>query len=179
MLKKDPSFTLVAVLALALGIGANTAIFSVVNSVLLRPLPYADSDRLVQLREVRLPEHPDFPVTPATFLEWQKQSTSFEQMSAYYTSNVNLSGTGEPERLRAARVSAGLIEMLGIRPALGRDFLPDEDREGQSRVAIISHRLWQSRLSASAGVLGTTLKLSADSYTVVGVMPAGFAFPEA
>lgn len=179
MLLKDPGFTLVAVCALALGIGANTAIFSVVNSILLRPLPYVETDRLVELREVKQPEHPDFPVTPATFLEWQKQSTTFEGMSAYYNTNVNLVGTGEPERLRAARVSSGLIDMLGIAPERGRDFLPDEDREGESMVAIISHRLWQSRLGANPGILGQTVKLSGNNYTVVGVMPPSFSFPEA
>ena len=178
MLLKNPGFTLIAVVALALGIGANTAIFSVVNSVVLRPLPYADPDRLVQLREVKLPEHPDFSVTPATFLDWQKQSTSFDQMAAYGATSVNLISSGEPERLRAARVSAGLIALLGVSPVQGRDFLAEEDQPGRDMVAIISHRLWQRQFGAGNVVLGQTLKLNGTDHAVVGVMPEKYAFPE-
>ncbi|HYV03761.1 MAG TPA: ABC transporter permease, partial [Blastocatellia bacterium] len=178
MLLKNPGFTLIAVCALALGIGANTAIFSVVNSVLLRPLPYPDSNRLVQLRESKVPEHPDFDVTPGTFLEWQKRSTTFEQVGAYYSTSVNLVSREEPERLRAARVSAGLIDLLGVGPVTGRDFLSEEDREGRDAVAIISHRIWQRQFGADAGVLGQTIKLDGIDRVIVGVMPPAFAFPE-
>jgi putative ABC transport system permease protein len=179
MLLKNPGFAIIAVVALGLGIGANTAIFSVVNSVLLRPLPYAHSDRLMQLREVKLPEHPDFSVTPATFLEWQRRSTAFDQVAAYRTTSVNLIGSGDPERLRAARVSAGLIAMLGISPAQGRDFLAEEDQPGRDTVAIISNRLWQRQFGSGAGVPGQTLKLNGTDHAVVGVMPEKYAFPEA
>ena len=178
MLLKNPGFTFIAVLTLALGIGANTAIFSVVNSVLLRPLPYADPDGLVRIREVKLPEHPDFSVTPATFLEWQKQNTSFDKMAAYRTTSVNFISGGEPERLRAARVSAGLIGLLGVSPGEGRDFLVEEDQPGRDTVAIISHRLWQRQFGGGPGTVGQTLKLNGTGHTIVGVMPAKYAFPE-
>ena len=174
---KNPGFTRVAVFALALGIGANTAIFSVVNSVLLRPLPYADPDRLVQLREVKLPEHPDFSVTPGTFLEWQKRTTMFEQVAAYLSTSVNLVSSGEPERLLAARGSDGMLDLLGVNPAQGRFFLAEEDQPGRDTVAIISHRLWQRQFGAHSGVLGKTLKLNGIDCAIVGVMPPTFAFP--
>jgi putative ABC transport system permease protein len=177
MLIKNPGFTLVAVFALALGIGANTAIFSVVNSVLLRPLPYADPDRLVQLREVKLPQHPDFSVTPGTFIEWQKRSTTFEYVAAYFTTNVNLVSSGEPERLRAARVSAGMLDLLGVTPAQGRFFLAEEDQPGRDTVAIISHGLWQRQFGATAGLQGQALKLNGIDCAIVGVMPPKFTFP--
>ncbi|HXF41285.1 MAG TPA: ABC transporter permease [Blastocatellia bacterium] len=178
LLLKNPGFSGVAVLALALGIGANTAIFSVVNSVLLRPLPYAEPDRLFELREVKLPEHPDFPVTPATFLDWQNQSATFAQIGAYLPTSVNVSGATNPERLRAAQLSAGFIGMLGVNPARGRDFLPEEDQPGQNSVAIISHRLWQRQFAADPEVLSRTIKLNDKVYTIVGVMPPKFAYPE-
>src|SRR6185295_9656423 len=178
LLLKNPGFSGVAVLALALGIGANTAIFSVVNSVLLRPLPYAEPDRLFELREVKLPEHPDFPVTPATFLDWQNQSATFAQIGAYLPTSVNVSGATNPERLRAAQLSAGFIGMLGVNPARARDFLPEEDQPGQNSVAIISHRLWQRQFAADPEVLSRTIKLNDKVYTIVGVMPPKFAYPE-
>jgi len=178
LLWKNPGFSGVAVLALALGIGANTAIFSVVNSVLLRPLPYAEPDRLFELREVKLPEHPDFPVTPATFLDWQNQSATFAQIGAYLPTSLNVSGAANPERLRAAQLSAGFISMLGVNPAIGREFLPEEDQPGQNSVAIISHRLWQRQFAADPEVLSRTIKLNDKVYTIVGVMPPKFAYPE-
>jgi len=178
MLIKQPGFTVIAVIALALGIGANTAIFSVVNTVLLRPLPYNDSDRLMTLRSYNIPKHPDFSVSPGDFLEWQKQSESFQSMGTYRTASYNLIGNGDPERLRAARFSAGLITMLGVTPLIGRDFLPEEDQEGRGGVAIISYSLWQRLFGADPNVAGQPLALSGESYTVVGVMPADFKFPE-
>jgi putative ABC transport system permease protein len=175
---KNPTFTAVAVLALALGIGATTAIFSVVNSVLLRPLPYGDPDRLVQLREYHIPKHPDgFAVAPASFMDWQKMQTAFEAVGAYRTVPYNLVGAGEPERVRGARVSAGFITMLGINPAMGRDILPEEDAPGKDKVVIISHGLWQRLFGGAADVLGQPLTLSGNAYTIIGVMPQGFDFP--
>jgi putative ABC transport system permease protein len=179
MLAKSPGFTIVAVIALALGIGANTAIFSVVNTVLLRPLPYSDSDKLMTLRSYHIPKHPDFSVSPGDFLEWQKQNTVFEGMGAYRTSSYNLIGTGEPERLRAGRISAGLITMLGVNPAKGRDFLPEEDQDGRGKVAIISHGLWQRRFGRDPDILGQSLTLSGNSFTIIAVMPPAFKFPDA
>ncbi|HKP85995.1 MAG TPA: ABC transporter permease [Blastocatellia bacterium] len=178
MLVKSPGFTIVAVVALALGIGANTAIFSVVNNVLLRPLPYSDPGRLMTLRSYNIPKHPDFPVSPGDFLEWQDQNTVFDGMCAYRTGSYNLIGSGEPERLRAGFLSAGLITMLGVTPASGRDFLPEEDQEGSAGVVLISHGLWQRRFGRDPNIIGQSLTLSGSSFTVIGIMPPTFKFPE-
>jgi len=177
MLVKSPGFTAVAVLALALGIGANTAIFSVVNTVLLRPLPYADPDRLIVVRETKLPQFPEFSVAPGNFLDWQKQNTVFAQLEAHGGITFNLTGTGDPERLRGTRVTSGLFQMLGVKPAQGRDFLPEEDQSGRGQVVIISHGLWQRRFGADPQIIGQTLALNGQSYTVIGIMPPTFQFP--
>src|ERR1051325_7558364 len=121
---KHRGFSAVAVLALALGIGANTAIFSVINTVMLKPLPYKQPERLLEIRVVKLPRHSDVPVSAASFQDWHSQNTVFEQVAAYRSTSFNLTGAGEPERLRAARISAGTFTLLGINPATGRDFLP-------------------------------------------------------
>jgi putative ABC transport system permease protein len=178
MLIKNPGFSVVAVIALALGIGANTAIFSVVNTVLLRPLPYQEPDRLMAVRSYNVPKHPDFAVSPGDFLDWQKQSQLFQGLAAYRTSSYNLLIGSEPERIRAARVTAGLITMLGINPLHGRDFMAEEDQENSGRVAIISYGLWQRRFAADPGVLGQAMTLNANLYTIIGVMPPGFKFPQ-
>jgi putative ABC transport system permease protein len=177
VLVKTPAFTIIAVMALALGIGASTAIFSVVNTVLLRPLPYSEPDRLVELREYRESKHSDAPVAPGSFLDWQQQSTSFDSLGAYGMNFFNLTGGAEPERVRAAEVSAGLITLLGVNPAKGRDFRPEEDRAGGERVAIISHGLWQRHFGGGESALGRQLQLNGTPYTVVGVMPASYIFP--
>ena len=179
VLRTSPGFTLVAVIALALGIGANTAIFSVVNKVLFQPLPYADPDRLMMIRETALPKFPEFSVAPGNFLDWQKQNTVFSRMAAYNGVAYILVGGSEPERLRANRVTAELFAMLGVKPALGRDFLAEENQEGKGKVAILSHGFWQRRFGGDARIVGQTLTLSGQPYTVVGVMPAGFQFPDA
>ncbi len=178
MLIKNPGFTLIAVITLALGIGANTAIFSVVNGVLLRQLPYPDSGRLMVVRETKLPQLPEFSVAPGNFLDWQRQSTVFAHLVAYGGGTYYMIGHGEPERLRGGRVSAGFCATLGIRPEQGRDFLPEEDQPGRDQVALISNSLWQRRFGADPQVLGQTLTLSERSYTVIGVMPPHFQFPD-
>jgi putative ABC transport system permease protein len=177
MLIKSPGFALVAVLTLALGIGANTAIFSVVNTVLLRPLPYEDPDRLIVVRETKLPQFPEFSVSPGNFLDWQKQNTVFAQLEAFRGQAYNLTGTGEPEQLRAARVTAGMFPMLGVKPAQGRNFLPEEDKAGSGNVVLISHGLWQRRFGSDANIIGQQLRLNDQSHTVVGIMPPDFQFP--
>src|ERR1051325_4654567 len=139
MLARNPAFTVVAILALALGIGANAAIFSVVNAVLLRPLPYKDPDRLMMIRETKLPQFPEFSVSPGNFLDWQKQQTVFERLVAIQNSAFNLVGDGEPERLQGVRVSDGFLDMLGAQPALGRGFFAEEDQPGHNNVVILSH----------------------------------------
>ena len=177
MLVKNPSFTIVAVLALALGIGANSAIFSVVNTVLLRPLPYKNPGRLVMLWEEAT--HLGFPKntpSPANFIDWRAQNTVFEAMAAMVERSFNLTGVGEPERFDGRRVSANLFDLLGVQPQLGRAFRAEEDKPG-SRVVILSNGLWQHRFGGDPRVIGQAVSLNGESYTVIGVMPGSFQFP--
>ncbi|MFN2508061.1 MAG: ADOP family duplicated permease [Chthoniobacterales bacterium] len=177
MLAKNPGFTIVAVLALALGIGANSAIFSVVNTVLLRPLPFKNPDQLVMIWENAT--HLGFPKntpSPANFLDWRQQSTVFEAMAATAQRSFNLTGVGEPERLDGRRVSANLFDLLGVHPTLGRTFLPEEDQPG-TRVVILSEGLWKRRFGGDPSVIGRALTLSGESYTVIGVMPRTVQLP--
>lgn len=172
MLLKHPGVSAVAVLTLALGIGANAAIFSVVNSVLLRPLPYKEPDRLVALWE-NVPVHGRWRAAPANFFDWKKQSTSFEGMAAYGGSAMTLTGGGEPEQLQGTRVSAGYFETVGAVPSLGRAFIPDEYEVGKGQVVILSHSVWQRRYGADPNILHQSINLDGQPYTVVGVMGPG------
>jgi putative ABC transport system permease protein len=174
---KSPGFTIVAVIALALGIGANTAIFSVINTVLLKPLPYKESDRIMVVRETKLPRFPEFSVAPGNFLDWQKQNTLFENMAAQRGFAYNLIGSGDPERLRGARITSNLFSTLGVKPIEGRDFLPEEDQEGRDNVVIISHGLWQRRFGSDPKLIGQTINLNGKACTVIGIMPSSFWFP--
>jgi putative ABC transport system permease protein len=177
MLMKNPAFTIIAVLALALGIGANTAIFSVVNTLLLRPLPYKNPEQLVVIWENAT--HLGFPKntpSPANFLDWQKQNTLFTGMGAFAERTFNLTGVGEPERLEGRRVSANLFELLGVKPILGRTFVPDEDKPG-TKVALLNESLWKRRFGSDPGVIGRALALNGESYTVVGVLPNSVRLP--
>jgi putative ABC transport system permease protein len=177
MLAKNPGFTTVAVVALALGIGANSAIFSVVNTVLLRPLPYKNPDALVMVWDEQT--HLGFPKdtpSPANFLDWREQNTVFEGLAAMTERSFNLTGAGEPERFDGRRVSANLFSVLGVEPQLGRAFTADEDKPG-SRVVILSHRMWQRRFGGDPTIIGRALNLNGEAYTVVGVMPRSFQFP--
>ena len=176
MLLKRPGFAALAALTLAVGIGANTAIFSVVNAVILRPLPYADPDRLLLIRETKLPQFPEFAIAPGNFLDWQSQNEAFEQTEAFRTFFYNLTGEGEPERLRASRITAGMFAMLGAQPTLGRDFLAEEDRPGSDGVAILSYGLWQRRFGGNPQIVGQQMTLNGRGYTVIGVMPATLRF---
>jgi predicted permease len=176
MLLKNPGFTLIAVITLALGIGANAAIFSVVNAVLLRPLPFKEPDRLVIIKETRLPQCPEYSVASGNFLEWKKQNTVFERLAAYHGQTYNLIVTGYPEAIAGAEVSDGFFAMLGAQPLLGRDFLPEEYQRGSDNAVILSHGLWQTRFAGASDVLNKTLTLSGKSYTVIGVMPATLHF---
>jgi putative ABC transport system permease protein len=177
MLWKNPGFTIVAVLALALGIGANSAIFSVVNAVLLQPLPYKNPDALVMVWDDQT--HLGFPKdtpSPANFLDWREQNTVFEGMAALAERSFNLTGVGEPERLDGRRVSANFFSLLGVEPQLGRGFTPEEDKPG-IRVVILGHAMWQRRFGGDPGVIGRAINLNGEVYTVVGVMPPNFQFP--
>ena len=178
ILLKNPSFAVVSVIALALGIGANAAIFSVVNTVLLQPLPYDDPERLMVLKENRLPQFPEFSVAPGNFLDWRSQNTLFDELVAYGGAAFNMVTAAEPERVIGARVTAGLLEMLGAKVAYGRTFLDEEDQPGHSNVAILSYGLWQRRFASDPNVVGQSVTLNATSYSVVGVMSSSFRFPD-
>lgn len=176
---KNPGFTTVAVLTLALGIGANTAIFSFVNAILLRPLPYHDPDRLVMVFETRETDGSSKePVAAPMLGEWRRQSSMFEELAARGGDSFNLSGRGQAEALTGARVSANMFSLLGLRPALGRDFLPEEETYGKHHVVLLSHELWQRRFGGDTGIIGQTILLNSEPSTVVGVMPAQTGFPE-
>jgi predicted permease len=181
ILLRNPGFTVTAILLLALGIGANTAIFSVVNAVLLRPLPYQDPSRIMQIWHVppakSFPGMSYFSVSPANFLDWQRQNTSFEDMAAYGGAILNLGGKDRPDSLFGATVSAGFFSILRTQPAVGRTFSSEEDRPGQGHVAILSDQVWRNDFGASPAILGQDIILNGEPYRVVGVMPPDFKFP--
>ena len=175
---KNPSFTIIAVIALALGIGANTAIFSVVNTVLLRPLPYKDPERLVMVWEdASKYGYPRDTPAAANYADWRDQSQAFEGMAAIADESFNLTGAGDPERLEGRRVSANLFPMLGVEPQIGRVFSASEDQPGSNRVVLLSYGLWQRRFGGDSNIVGQSLTLNGESHIVVGVMPARFQFP--
>ena len=176
---KRPGFTAIAVLTLALGIGANTAIFSVVNAVLLRPLQFRDPDRLVMIWEdATFAGFPRNTPAPANYVDWKNQTQSFEDIAATNEGTFNLTGDGNPERVAAYSVSANFFPLLGVSPALGRTFVPDDDRFGAPKVAVLSHALWQGRYGGDPQIINRDIQLDGAKYTVVGVMPAGFQFME-
>jgi len=175
MLAKNPGFTAVAVLTLTLGIGANTAIFSVVNGVLLNPLPYPEPDRLIALYS-RTPDSPRWSISYPNFLDWVRDNRSFSDLAAYRSDDFSLTGTGEPERVSAEMVSASFFPLLGVKAALGRTFRPEEDQLGGTPVVAISSGFWKRRFGSSPDVLGKALTLNGVSYTLVGVLPADFHY---
>ena len=179
-LRREPAFAAVAILTVALGIGANTAIFSIVNSVLLQPLRYHEPNRLVALREV-IPAiaqtYPTLPVSSRHFVEWRERSHSFERISAVDPGSATLTGAGEPEQLDIMRVSADAFETIGVSAVLGRTFGDGEDQEGKESVAVLSHALWERRFSADPSVVGRTIHLDGRPRTVIGVLPAWFQCP--
>ncbi|HEV2915202.1 MAG TPA: ABC transporter permease [Pyrinomonadaceae bacterium] len=173
MLLKNPGFTLVTILALALGIGANTAIFSVVNAVLLRPLPFPTAERLVFISEWSQ-QVPNMSVSYPNFVDWRDQNRTFEQVAAFRGAGLILTGMGEPERLDGREVSSTFFSVLGTNPAMGRNFTAAEDQPGANRTAIISYALWQRRFGARPEIVGQSLMLNNESYTVIGVLPQNF-----
>src|SRR6185295_13691774 len=175
-----PSVTLIVVTTLALGIGANTAIFSVVNATLLRPLPFKDPDRIVMVWGYipKLARNSDkFPSSAANYLGLTKQTQTFEQLAAFRQWSWQLTHAGEPEQLQGVRVSANFFDALGATPMLGQRFTVDQDQEGAAPVAIISYRLWQREFGSDRNVVGKTLTLNGRTVMVTGVMPSGFEFP--
>lgn len=178
-LTRTPGFTAIAVLTIALGIGANTAIFSVVDAVLWRPLPYPQPDRLMMVWVYNPRQGFDKDVASfPTFSDWQRQSRSFEHLAAYSGASVSLTGRGDPAQLRGARVTPSFFSTLSVRPALGRWFTEQDAAAGHERVVILEHGLWQSRFGSDPAIVGRTIQLSGQPYEVVGVMPAGFQYPD-
>jgi len=179
ILAKNPGFTVVAVLTLAIGIGANTAIFSFVNAILLRPLPFKEPGRLVMVFE----NHPvngwfKNSVGAPVLGEWRKQSTVFEGLAARGYSGFILTGRGQPENLPGSQLSANIFSLLGIKPILGRDFLAEEETYGKHHVVLLSYELWQRRFGGDTNILARAITLNAEPHTVIGVMPPRTFFPE-
>jgi putative ABC transport system permease protein len=179
ILLKSPGFAVIAVLCLAIGIGANTTIFSVVNAILLRPFPYADPESIVAVRETQVKN--DIERARLSYLDYQdlrEQNVSFAQTAAYAERSLTFSGTEEPERLLGCAISSSLFPLLGIKPALGRTFRADEDRPGAPGAVLLSHELWMRRFNGDPSIIGKTIIVNAAGHTVVGVMPPRFRFPE-
>jgi putative ABC transport system permease protein len=176
MLAKHKAFTSIAVITLALGIGANTAIFSVVNQLLLRPLPYRDADRIVMLWEVTSEGRHQNSTSRGNFRQWRQQTTSYQQIAAFTDSRFNLTGAGEPEELSVQMATPELFKVLGVDPLLGRTFVPDDAEEGKPPVAVLSYGLWQRQFGGQASVVGQPITLNDAKYTVIGVMPQNFKF---
>ena len=182
VLARSPSFTLVAVVGLALGIGANSAIFTAMNAVLLRPLPYKEAEQLVLLWQVnRHTGDREIKVSAPDYIDWKEQNSVFQNVAAFNANSglgLNLSGAGHPARISATSVTGNLFSVLGVTPALGRSFLPDEERPGSAPVCILSDGLWRRRFGSDPKILGKAVTLNGEMWTVVGVMPTGFRFPQ-
>jgi predicted permease len=181
-LRKSPGFTAVAVITLALGIGANTAIFSVVNGVLLRPLQFPEADRLVRVWHVppakSFPGMTTFAVSAANYLDWERQNQSFQSMAIYSFHGFTLTGGDKPEQVDACAATSGFFSTLGVEPVLGRVFTPEEDQPGRSNVVVLSHRLWQEHFGSNPAMVGQNIQLDGRSYLVAGVMSENFKFPD-
>ena len=178
-LAKSPSFAAIAIITLALGIGANTAVFSVINAVLLRPLPFRDPGRLVQLWQTE-PAPGEYPLTGADYLDWQAQNQSLEGTSVLgWPQGFNVTGAGEPEQAAVIETQANFFSLLGVEPLLGRTFLKGEDQSGQNHVAVLSYGFWKRHFGGQMGMVGKSIELNDEKYAVVGIMPAWLRFPRA
>jgi predicted permease len=173
---KSPGFTVIAVLALALGIGANTAIFSVVNAVLLRPLPYKDADRLVHVHRMQPPIQ-RAPISRPDYFEWENQQEVFQGIAAFFYRTYNLTRVDQAERLTGARVTGSFFPLFGVTPSTGRFFDASDDKAGGARAAVIGYGLWQRRFGGDPDIVGKTITLNSDAYAVIGVAPSSFQFP--
>lgn len=177
-LRKSPAFTITCLLTLALGIGANTAVFSTIDTILLHPLSYRDPSRLVLISEsLPLEGSNDVGVSAQEYLDYRSQNSVFSETAAFETADFNLTGIGEPRRINAARISASALPLLGVTPELGRNFTSEEDRYGSDHVVLLSHALWQSQYGSAPDIVGKTIHLDETAYTVIGVLPASFRFP--
>src|SRR5229473_2818694 len=181
ILLRNPGFTLAAIVVLALGIGANTAIFSIVNAVLLRPLPYEDSSHIMQVWHVppakSFPGMSLFSVSPANYLDWQRQSSSFEQMAAYGFAGFTFGGKERPEAIQGAAVASNFFSLLRVHPYLGRTFSPEEDRPGHGRVVLLGYKFWRHHFASDPAIVGRQIIMESQPYFVIGVMPDKFRFP--
>ena len=181
-LLKNPSFSTLAILTLALGIGANTAIFSVVNGILLRPLPFKDPDRLVRVWHTppakSFPGMTFFSVSAANYFDWQRDNHVFERMAIYNYQGLTLTGVAQPLQVDASAVSSGFFETLAVAPMLGRVFSPEEDQPGHTNVVVLSYRFWQEHLGTDPNIVGHNITMDGQNYLVAGVMPESFRFPE-
>src|SRR6266851_131254 len=175
MFCKNPGFTVVALLTLALGIGANTAIFTVINGVLLNPLPYPHPEQMVSLAET-LPPFPQFAISYPNFRDWARMNHTFQAIAAYRQNNFNLTGSGEAQRLKATQVSAAFFPLLGVEPVIGRSFSPEEDKPEGEPVVMLSEGLWRSRFGGAPEILEKALILDGTGYRVIGVVPKDFYF---
>jgi predicted permease len=176
-LGRSPGFALTAILVIALGVGANTAAFSVTDFVLIRPLPFPQPDRLVMLWE-NVPRYPTMELSPPNYRDWKRLTQSFESMGFFSPQSVSLIGQGEPERIDGAEVSADLLPTLGVQPLIGRLFTAAEDQPGASGTAILSYRMWQSEFGGDPGIVGRQLNLNGSPFAVIGVMPRQFSYPD-
>lgn len=176
-LLKHPGFTAIVVITLALGIGASTAIFSVVDSVLLRRLPYRTAERIVAIQELN-PAGKRTQITSANFLDWRAQNTVFDQLAAFRTTTTNLALADQPERIDLAQTNANFFDVFGITPQYGRLFIPQDEQAGHDLVAVVSHTLWQRRFGADPALIGRQITLDGTNYTVIGIAPSGFQYPD-
>ena len=181
LLRRNPGFAAAAIVVLALGIGANTAIFSVVNAVLLRPLPFDDPSRIMQVWHVPPPKSfpglTRFSVSPANYLDWQNQSSSFEKMAAYGFRSFTIGGTERPEAVQAGAVASDFFPLLRVKPLLGRAFTPDEDQPGQGHVVVLGYNFWRDHFASDRNIVGRSVVIDGENYSIVGVMPETFRFP--
>ena len=174
-LRKSPGFAVIAILTLAIGIGANTALFSVVNGVLMNPLPYAQPDRLVAVY-ARSNEFNKFSISYPNFLDWSRENHSFSSVAAFRGETFTLTGIGEPERLDANMVSATFFPLLGVKPIIGRNFEEKEDRLGAAHVALIGEGLWKRKFGVASDIVGKSIRLDGNLYIIIGVIPAAFHY---
>ena len=175
--RRNPLFVAVSAFTLAIVIGFNVAVFAVFNSVLLRPLPYPDSEQLVWIHAIKRSNTVDTATPTPDYLAWRDKNSTFSHIGAFNSGTRVVTGLSNAERLRSARISAGLLPTLGIVPAIGRNFLSEEDLRGGGNVAILTHKFWQSRFSGQSGITGSSIILDEQPFKVVGILPESFAFP--
>src|SRR5438874_8415466 len=178
-IRKSPSFSIVVILTLALGIGANSAVFSAIDAILLRPLPYPEGDRLMELRQVNLKiQKPQTRLAPVRLEDWNRMNSTFQAITGYYTEDDSETSGSLPEKLKVAYVAPRFLQVFGVAPALGREFSPAEEEFGGPNAILISDSFWRRRFGGDPSAVGKHLRIHSSSWSIVGVMPASFAFPD-